>query len=193
MDKKIQQIIANHKEIQKKISILFQRKELKDFFILEAMTGLNKFGIDSQSTANYIMTYDENTNKINLHNIFENCSENNGLLSLSVKEYVYKVSKATNFSVAFKASKDSAWSSIRAIVQNSKMNEAIELFSEEQKELNEFDFNSSFGWLKGSIKKVISKFSKFINNLMSTLRGFMKENIFKLFEPKINLDIKIPL
>jgi len=190
IEQEVMNNITEQKVLQEKFTKLFKKERiLKDYFIFEMMTGACKFGIDSDSCANFILTFDETTNKLETYQLFNKISKKDELIEVIISDYVSKVSDNTHFSVSFKSSGKS-WGTLRAIFQNKNMkeslNESIDIY---YNNLNEIWGENLF---KSAVKSLKKGFDFLKKKILSPIKDFLIKNIFNILEPKISLDSKLP-
>jgi hypothetical protein len=148
-----------HKEMRSKLQLLFDKdKDFKIAFAREAMSGYKKFGTDSESAADWILSSDKSLNKGSLHSVDD-------------YPYVSKIADQMNMTVRFKSTSEKTkgektgkyrfWSVVALLINPATIG-AISSLTEEDKQLNENVFTDTVDKVKNIFQTGIDKIVKFI-------------------------------
>lgn len=148
-----------HKEMKSKLQALFDKdKDFKIAFAREAMSGYKKFGPDSNSAADWVLSADKSLNKGDIHSINDD-------------SYVSKIADQMNMNVRFKSTSEKTkgektgkyrfWSVVALLINPATISTLTSL-TEEDKQLNENVFTDTVNKVKDIFQTGIEKIVKFV-------------------------------
>lgn len=184
-----------HKEMIRRLNTLFEDSpEFRNSFAKEAMSGIHKFGVGSDATAEFFLVGDKTGSKVSYHSINDSA-------------YVAKVAEVMKPTVRFKSSSQKKtvggkkvktgsynyWSVVSLVVN--KMDTVVEQAEREYQDRSSsaLFINENRQMIRENIfRKAFERVKNFIKDLFLKVKTWLKEsvsNIIEFLNPEMDISV----